>query len=154
MKFVKRVKHVLRSIILTAAIAAAGVGAGVAPAVADDWSCPAEYTCIWNETNYAGAYSWIHDSNTNFNFNMSDLASANNRASSLSTGNIVSCRSYFFENANWDAVGGKWVWFYETGSSRGASRDPMLSNGGGNGHSSAQDLNNLFSSNQYVTSCS
>lgn len=141
-------------IILSMALLLVGIAAAATPASAGSGVCPAGYTCIWDSSNYNGAYGQMCENNRNFSWNLSDGSSANNRASSVTANHTATCRSFLYDStATKDgSYYGDYIFFFRAGATQGASRDPNLAVGtNGSGPHASENWSNRVSSNQYVS---
>ena len=143
-----------RKRIIAAGMATLGVFGG-AVVFADSASaaaaCPAEYSCVFDGAGYGGGYAHVHDNNTAWGWALSSGVVANNSVSSVSIGDLISCRVFFYDDASYGLTD-HYIYFFDA-SQAGAHYDDDLSDGGGAGSWTSANWSNRFSSNQYIAGC-
>lgn len=132
-------------------LATIGLAAVVAPPALAGPGCANGYTCVWNADQYSGASGSFRYNNPTWEWTLSDGTAANNKANSISTGDLVSCRVFLYDDKNY-ALDHNYIYFYDRADGR-MNSDPYLTNGGGVGSWATQDWHDRISSNQYISYC-
>ena len=132
-------------------LAALGLTAVVAPSASAGPGCAVGRTCVWDGDDYSGASASILNNNVTWTWAMTDGKAANNRVQSVSTGDLTSCRVFFYDDEGF-GLDHNYIYFFDRSDGR-VNADPYLANGGGAGNHAGQNWANRFSSNQYTAGC-
>lgn len=136
--------RVFSTITALALTVAAGL-AVAAPASAADYDCASGGTCFWISTNFTN--SSVRITSTKADLTNYDYASGavSNNTSSISSNQSDCIYSYQYDYylAPWNGGSGSYIYFLK------GQRDPLLSNGGGNGAYNDEDWDNRISSNWF-----
>jgi hypothetical protein len=139
----KRLLSISMSALLTLGI----VALAPTPAKASIYDCPSGFICLWGENSYQGCFYLTQENQENYaeiGWSTCPAYAVNDGPNSVSN-NGSRCRVRFFLNAFFD---GPYVYF-NSPDKGGITRDPRLSNGGGNSPSEFPGVNRFNWQDQF-----